>query len=559
MQSALREEAYGEEPEQQYDKQPGQESGNRLYTFMLVVLLLSSLIVGAVLVYAACRYSYYPQKDYNLNDLLLEDSFVMHILLVGILGVLTWWLESLFSKKLTFRMQERICRIVLAITAVLLFAAGTVFVHTNPYYPTGDQLNTTAGAYYCLEGNYIMLSPGGYIGLYQQQKGFMFLYEILFSIFGAFCYDVAKQFHVIFMVLTLLSGYGFIKLHSEKAFYRILFCIIMLFCVPFIIFLPYIYGDIPSICFCMVLFWALSAYEKRLQKRYVAIAAVAAALSLMCRMNTWIVLIAVAIGILLMAVERWDYKPLLVGLCVILTASGTIKAIDVMYEYRSGYESGIGIPSILWVAMGLQETDGEAGVYNRYQQTVFEENGFDREISTQIGVDYIAQRVEEFQNDLPMAQAFFRDKMRSQWIEPLFESLAATDSFQEEKPVAEWILNLYYGNLHDIVWKGTNYYQSVVYVAVLLCMLGRCMRLKQSKDGSIGWIPQIAVVGGFLFSLIWENQSRYCLPYYVFMLLYVPEGIMQIGGCIDGLRKKLLSGKHTVRDEKDKQQLEKVS
>ena len=34
---------------------------------------------------------------------------------------------------------------------------------------------------------------------------------------------------------------------------------------------------------------------------------------------------------------------------------------------------------------------------------------------------------------------------------------------------------------------------------------------------------------GFLFSLMWEDQSRYCLPYCVFMLLYVPEGIMLMG------------------------------
>lgn len=559
MQNALRKEVYEEEPAQQYEEQPSRESGKKIYTLMLTILLFAGVVVGTILAWAACGYSYYPMRDYGASDVLLEDSFLIHVLMIVALGVLIYWWGNIFSKNLTFRVQERICRIVLAISAVLLFVLGTVFVHTNPYYPVGDQLNTTAGAYYCLEGNYIMLSPGGYIGMYQQQKGFMFLYEILFSIFGPFCYGVAKQFHVIFMVLTLVSGYGFIKIHSEKAVYRVLFCIIMVFCVPFMIFLPYIYGDVPSVCFCMILFWALSAYARKMQKRYVVIAAMVAALSLMCRMNTWIVLIAVGIGMVLVAVERWNYRPVLAGLCVILVAAGAVKAVDVMYEYRSGYESGIGIPSILWVAMGLQETDGEAGVYNRYQQTVFEENGFDREVSAQIGKDYIEQRVAEFQNDLPMAQAFFREKMRSQWIEPLFESLSATDSFEEGRPVAEWITELYYGNLHDIVWKGANYYQSIVYVTVLLCMLGRNTRLKKAEGCSTGWIPEIAVIGGFLFSLIWENQGRYCLPYYIFMLLYVPEGFMQIGKWIDMLRRKLFPGKHADGDKAEKSQLEKVS
>lgn len=49
---------------------------------------------------------------------------------------------------------------------------------------------------------------------------------------------------------------------------------------------------------------------------------------------------------------------LLAGFAILLTAALTVKAVDVMYEYRSGYPSDIGIPSILWIAMGLQETDG---------------------------------------------------------------------------------------------------------------------------------------------------------------------------------------------------------
>lgn len=535
------------------------KKGNALYLFMLTVLSLSSFIVVGILAYSACRYSYYPLTDYSALDVLFEDSFLVHLLVVALSGVLIWCINNIFDKKLSYKMQERICRIALVVTALLLFAAGTIYVRTSPYYPTGDQLNTTAGAFYCMSGEYFMLSPGGYIGLYQQQKGFMFLYEILYAIFEPFCYGVAQQFHVIFVVLTLFAGYGFIKIHFEKAIYRLVFCVLMLFCTPLLIFLPYIYGDIPAICFCMILFWALSAYGRSKQKRYIFIAAFVAALSLMCRMNTWIVLIAVGIGMIMVAVEKWNYRPLVAGLCVILAASGTIKAIDLMYEYRSGYESNIGIPSILWIAMGLQETDGEAGVYNRYQQTVFEEVGFDRELSAQIGKDYIVQRIGEFQASPEMAQKFFSDKMRSQWIEPLFESLAATNSFETEEPIAEWIIDLYYGTLHDVVWKLSNYYQSIVYVAVLFGVIGRSVHLRKRDACSTLLIPEIAIVGGFLFSLMWENQSRYCLPYYVFMLLYVPNGLMQIGNGIAMIGRKIFTGVMARKSVKNRQQLKKVS
>lgn len=48
------------------------------------------------------------------------------------------------------------------------------------------------------------------------------------------------------------------------------------------------------------------------------------------------------------------------GTAILLTAALSVKAVDVIYEVRSGYPSGVGIPSILWVAMGLQETEGRA-------------------------------------------------------------------------------------------------------------------------------------------------------------------------------------------------------
>ena len=530
----------------------------KCYLFLMAGLLVCSLFVRIIFFFEGCHYSYYPLVGSGMADILLEDNIWIHAILVVLLGVFLWLLEKRILCKLTEHAREKLCLAVLVVTAVVMTIVGTVFVHVNPYYPEGDQLNTTAGAYYCMQGEYSVLSPGGYVGLYQQQKGFMFLYEILFQIFGAFCYGVAKQFHVVFMILTLISGYGFIENLSNRPVYRIIFCMLMLFCMPFYIYLPYIYGDIPAICFTMVLFWALSAYRKKYQKRYIIIASLVAALALMCRMNTLIVLIAMAIGMILTAMERWDYRPLVAGLCVILVSVGTIKAVDVMYEYRSGYESGTGIPSILWIAMGLQETDGKAGVYNRYQQTVFEESHFDREDATQVGREYIEKRWKEFQNDPSMARNFFLEKMRSQWTEPLFEGLAATDSFQDGKELADWIHNLYYGSLHDIIWKLANYYQSFVYLALLLGIIGRLLRFKKESGNSIGWIPEITIIGGFLFSLIWENQNRYCLPYYIFMLVYVPEGIMQIGSCIDFLINRR-SRKSSGWNNDEETKLRKVS
>ena len=61
-----------------------------------------------------------------------------------------------------------------------------------------------------------MLEPGGYVGMYQQQKGLGILYEILFALFGNFNYTPAKILHVIWWVLAILAGYGFLKLNTDR-------------------------------------------------------------------------------------------------------------------------------------------------------------------------------------------------------------------------------------------------------------------------------------------------------------------------------------------------------
>lgn len=115
-----------------------------------------------------------------------------------------------------------------------------------------------------------------------------------------------------------------------------------------------------------------------------------------------------AIYALLVSLKKKKWKFLLTGVVILLTATLSVKAVDVMYEYRSGYPNDIGIPSILWIAMGMQETDGMAGVYNRYQQSVFEDNDFAPEPSAQIGKEYIRERIQEFKENPPMTVEFYK-------------------------------------------------------------------------------------------------------------------------------------------------------
>lgn len=530
----------------------------KLYRVMLGIFLICLIPILLILSYWSCRYSYYGTVDYSMKNLLIKDSTWKHIVIFLLASVAVYggdkWLTAQNKIK-----QEKICIYTLLVTGVAAFLLGSIYVLNNPYYPVGDQISITAFAAYCRDGNFIMLGSGGYVGMYQQQKGLGILYEILFALFGNFNYTPAKILHVVWWVMAILAGYGFLKLNTDRAIFRIVYCIMMLCCIPFLLYLPYIYGDVLSISLGLVMFWAVSAYEHYGKKRYIALAAGAAGIALLARKNTWIVLIGVGIYAVLCSLKKKKVQYLLAGLAILLTATLTVKAVDVMYEYRSGYPSGIGIPSILWIAMGLQETDGMAGVYNRYQQTTFEAHDFQQEPAAQEGREYIRERLREFRQNPSMMVDFFKRKLEDQWIEPLFSSLKATETFDTDgEPLPSVIQSLYYGNLHEIVWKLANYYQSLIYLAGLVLGVALCgMWWRKKEVPAALWLPLIGIVGGFLFSVIWEAQCRYVLPYYVFLILYVPMGLYEMGRVISrlpGYRKKT-----TEKDQTQEESLREIA
>ena len=211
----------------------------QIYQLLLEILLVCALPVMALLGYWACRYSYYGTVDYSIRNILVKDTAWKHILVFLLAVAAVWGLDRMLARTKRVQ-QEKICLGVLMLTVVAAFILGILYILKNPYFPEGDQIGVAAFAAYAREGNYVMLGPGGYVGMYQQQKGLGALYEILFTFFGNFNYTSAKIVHVIWWLFAILAGYGFLKLNTDRAVFRILYCAMLLGCMPFLLYLPYI-------------------------------------------------------------------------------------------------------------------------------------------------------------------------------------------------------------------------------------------------------------------------------------------------------------------------------
>lgn len=494
-----------------------------LYGVCMGILFLFALFIGLFLTYYSVRFTYFSSVDY-VPVYLIKDGEPFNILIFGTVCALSLFLNRLFGK---LGERQRLAGYVfLGICCLLYAAVCLIWVTDLPYYPSGDQLNTTAAAYYNLNGNFSMIQKGGYIGKFPYQKGLVFFYEILFTLFGDFCYPVAAKIHILMGVVTIIFGYLFVEETSWNGVCKILYCPLVLFCTPYLILTPYAYGDLPSICALTVLFWALLRLARTGQWRYTLLGCAMAAFSLMMRVHTWIVLIAMLIGMALVAWQKKKIRNLLAAALISATAFSGIKFLDYSYALRSGYEITSGAPMILTLAMGLQDNAGGPGTYNNYQSTVLGSVDFDSDAAAVIGREDLRHSLDYFAANPDYAEWFFKTKLQMQWIEPSFETLMSTYSFKEDAVIPDWIDKVYFGSWHDPLMRFADGYQSVVYLGFLLALPALW---KKRRENAALFIPLIAIVGGFLFSAIWEAQCRYVLPYYLFMLLYVPEGICLVG------------------------------
>ncbi|MCM1089575.1 MAG: glycosyltransferase family 39 protein [Butyrivibrio sp.] len=510
-----------------------------IYALCMGILFAFALCIALFLAYYSTCYSYYSSTNYDIPVYFTKDHVFFNILSFAAVIALSALLQLLFQElgdRLGEKKQRLAGYLFLGLCCLLYVTFCLVWVTELPYYPSGDQLNATAAAYYHRQGNFIMLKKSGYLGKFPYQKGLAFLYELLFDVFGDFCYPVAARFHIVMGVITMVFGYLFVEESVPDSFCKLLYGPLVLFCAPYLILTPYTYGDLPSICFCTVIFWALARFAKTDRLRYVILACCMAALSLMVRLHTWIALIAIIIGMLLVTIQRKKLRYLLSSLIITASALCAIKVLDYSFALRSGYEITEGAPMVLTLAMGLQDNNDGPGTYNNYQTTTLSSVDYDNDAATEIALEDIRENMESFTEDSSYAIWFFKTKLQMQWIEPSFETLKSTHSFDEALPVPDWIARVYYGDLHDPLVRFADGYQSVVYLGFLCSLFALWQR---RKGDAASFIPLIAIVGGFLFSIIWESQCRYVLPYYLFMLMYVPEGIVLCHSMVRSLLQRM--------------------
>lgn len=215
-------------------------------------------------------------------------------------------------------------------------------------------------------------------------------------------------------------------------------------------------------------------------------------------------------------------------------------------ESHLGYDLGDGLPRAAWIAIGTSDvkqiTTPEGvtsavqgyGWWNRYALDLFDSTNNDESEMTDLSVAQVEENIRGLLSDPAHGLEFMSGKYVSEWDDPTFEALYATnlnvrgsDEQGQESTVfnpvdtdspAGWIMRYVLLPLMD----GT---QTVVYAlaALSLWRLSAKARPRAGDDSVTGpafplSIAAVMFLEGFAVYTLWEAKSQYTLPFYAMLI-----------------------------------------
>lgn len=381
--------------------------------------------------------------------------------------------------------------------------------------------------------------PNGAMERYPYQLPLMFVFRIINWIFGEGDYLAVEIMNVF---LTAISFCLLGKISNEIFGNENIVKMTLLLCfafLPQIFYVTFAYGNTLSLPFVLmaILLQCRSLREGDFRLGIASSFSVVIAILLKSTMVYVFIAMMITWGIALIRKFHWRELICVFVAFVLFACSGlVISAIG----DQSGYETDKGLPKIVWIAMGLQKPSKDmpdnAGWYNGYPAS-WPADGYNPKQAESDSADSIRQSISDFTSDPGYAIAFFGRKFLSEWTEPTYESLLASNwssgradrPAMSERSMSVVLHSAYYGRIHQIILTITDTLQFLLLGGAAIALL-RYRRQLHVYYLNIIMIP----FGVAILYLLWEAQAQYIMPAYIMMIPLAGAGIIVVGQHISG-------------------------
>lgn len=489
--------------------------------FMFFLLSLASLI-----------YTRYFPADYDgeipLNRVAIFPLTLlgMAVIALGIVYAGNWILKDA---------QKEEQRLATLLWAVLLWVAavGTMWVVISRCDPISDQLMVVSSAQRFLEGNYGRFDYSKYLFMHPHQIGLVAYSELIFGIFGRDNNLAFLMMNVVWIVVAVFAGYRITRFLFQEKRISAYYLLLAGSCAPFLIYSSYFYGDVLAASLSLFSIWQLLRYLCKGKKSGVVFLMLGMSSAVLIRNNSMIVAIACLCVLLVQALSRLRWQYLLCAVLMMVGIAAGRQGLRGYYASCIGRPLNEGMPMILYISMGMQEGDKEAGWYNGESMYTYQSVcEYDGVRAAEIGKEEIRERAKEFVSHPLYAADFYWRKFNSQWSEPTYGCFIMTYATEHERgSIAN---SAYLGKINRLLDAFMDSYQLLIYGMVLLLLISS----RKEKKALEWYLPLIVIIGGILFHTIWEAKSRYVLPYFIMMLPMAAAGLSRGWGLLQNRRKK---------------------
>lgn len=479
------------------------------------------VFIFAILTFYAWRYTVnMPALDevlYTTKDVVWKSVLFVAAVFVIVFG----------AGKLAKHLEERKLHLLAIILSCGVVAFGVFLVNSVHVWPIGDQRQVFMAALQRKQGIFPELEQGQYFTIWPFQLGLTNLYAFFYQFTKAQVPEVIQTVQAVFAGVIVYLGFRITGelFHDKRA--ECLYLVLAPGFVPLYLYVLYLYGETFGVCAALLGIWCFLVANREEEKNtyrilgWLFLAGVAIMLTYIVRSALIIVWIAMVIIQILLFFRRKRWLPLIMLVFALgLSMLGQRMMIGYV-EKQADVELGRGMPIITWIAMGLQDNPKGMGQgsFNDYNINLFKECGLDREETSVRAKQYIGERFSYWSKHPGEMLDFFKNKVLNQWNEPSYGAFTMTRVHVEPD---EWAEDAYYGKTHDKLYQYLNCYQAAAYLAVL----GYFVWLFGGRRKEVCYLPGLILIGGFLFSVIWEAKSRYIYPYLVMALPCVAGSIV---------------------------------
>lgn len=512
----------------------------RFYTFCHGCAAVLCLALSAFLFAGGFLTTAYSTDMSSQTVLFRIDNLLGNLIGLILPGILFLWI---------LRRKKLYPRGLFIIVAFWYTAIGFILILFGKTVPAADSMSVFLAAEELAAGNTAVISPdASYLSYYPQQIGLTAFYELLIRLWKMLPTDFVA-FHFIKIVNVLLSCcILFFQVKTVKLLWKDVqteCCYLLLAAMhlPFIMYTSFVYGEIPSFAFISAGFYFLFRFLQSpacTGKGLFGLCSITTlSLGVALRKNNLIFVIAVLIVVFLQYLR--DLTPRLLLFCLLCAFCSflILPAIQKSYELRAHNKLDPGVPAISYLAMGMQDVPGTrcGGWYNGFNFNTYAETGMSREATALASRQVIRERMDAFRESPGYAAAFYLKKHLSQWADGTYASRQATlATYEGEWQRTRFFMELYEGTYSRLFIEYGNLYQNILYLGLLSFCLFQYLHFRhradtdavQTQDPLSGlpvWTGLIGVLGGFLFHIFWEANSRYILLYGLMILPFSARGI----------------------------------